>query len=101
MKYIFRVVLVLWFCGISQAGGEVITLTRPEFTLVSDGFFEQHLDFTLLPENKTVDMTYWGSSPEAEIKYQGKSFFIRYQNKALEQLQLRFGQAVKLSLIHI
>ncbi|MCI2282469.1 DUF4932 domain-containing protein [Colwellia sp. MSW7] len=58
-------------------------------------FFSQNLDFNTLPENKVVNLTYWGNNPKAEIKYKGKNLFVSGKNIAFEQVYLQFNKKVK------
>jgi hypothetical protein len=88
-------VLLLCISGKAQAREHYISLESANFTLVTDIFFSQSLDFNSLPENKVVDLTYWGSSPKAEIKYDGKSLFISYNGYPLERVHLQFGKIIK------
>ncbi len=94
LKYIFFI-LIICSSGRVQASDYYISLQSADFTLVTDVFFSQRLDFNSLPENKTVNLTYWGSSPKAEIKYNGKSLFISGHDNEIEQVHLEFNQKVK------
>ena len=101
MDGVIRYGLVFWLglaFSLSSAvfaRDKVISLTEPEFELVTDGVFEQDLDFNNLPGHKVFDMTYWGSSPRAEIRYNGASLFKTSGQQAQQQVQVRLGQEAK------
>jgi hypothetical protein len=100
LKYIFFV-LLFFSSDIVQASDHHISLENADFTLVTDVFFSQRLDFKTLPENKMVNLTYWGSSPTAEIKYNGKSLFISGHNSEVERVYLEFDKKIKMISFNI
>ena len=69
--------------------------------LVTDNFFSEYLDFDSLPDRKTIYLTYWGSLPSAEIKYSGKKLLIRYHDKEIERVHIKFNKVVKVLIFVI
>ena len=100
LKYIFFVLIIFSSSGI-QATDYYISLKSADFSLIEEVFFSQSLNFNSLPENKTVNLTYWGSSPKAEIKYNGKSLFISGHDNEVERVHLEFDQRVKIITFNI
>lgn len=94
LKYILMTVLFGAF-GQTLAQEYSITLKSSSFELIQENYFSKQIDFNSLPNNKTIDLTYWGSSPKAEIKYDGKSLLITSNGDAIEQVHLQFQQQVK------
>ncbi len=94
MKYAFFVLAI--FIGLrAYADEHYIALEKPEFELITDRFFSQALNFNSLAETKKVNLTYWGSIPQAEIKYNASSLLVRAQENELQRVHLQLGQKVK------
>lgn len=87
--------------GRAQASDYYISLKSADFALITDVFFSQSLDFNSLPENNTINLTYWGSSPKAEIKYNDKSIFISGHDNEIERVHLEFDRQVKIMTFNI
>ena len=94
MKYAFFVLAI--FIGLrAYADEHYIALEKPEFELITDRFFSQALNFNSLAETKKVNLTYLGSIPQAEIKYNASSLLVRAQENELQRVHLQLGQKVK------
>ena len=94
MKYML-LVLLLCAIRITQASEHYIILESPNFELVQDTFFSQSVDFTSLPENKVMSLTYWGNNPKVEIIYNGDNLFVSQKGNSFERVYLQFGEKIK------
>ena len=84
------------FIGLrAHAAEHYIALEKPEFELITDRFFSQALNFNSLAETKKVNLTYWGSIPQAEIRYNASSLLVRAQENELQRVHLQLEQKVK------
>jgi len=81
--------------GQAFAGDHHISLETAKFEMVKESYFNQSVDFAELPDNKTVYLTYWGSSPKTEIYYGSKRLLITYKGDEIEQVHLHFGKQTK------
>ncbi|GLX76734.1 hypothetical protein tinsulaeT_00740 [Thalassotalea insulae] len=79
----------------ASAGEQQLVLQHANAQLIIERFFNQTLDFSQLPAQKNIYLTYWGNTPTAEIKHEDQHLTIGYQGDEIEQLHLQLGEEVK------
>ncbi len=91
----------LLLSDVALAADHYVSLMKPQFELLTGRFSKHVMDFTTLPENQEVYMTYWGSTPEAEFKYDNKRLLVSYRGNDTEHVQISYGQATKSVIFHL
>ncbi|WP_412972060.1 hypothetical protein [Glaciecola sp. MF2-115] len=95
MKYLLLLcLLVIGFDSFTKE--HTVELTEPKFDLILDKYFIRTIDFASLSEKETIHLTYWGSTPSAEIRQSGKTTLLTASEDTTESVSLKFNGQIKL-----
>jgi hypothetical protein len=94
VKYL---IIIFLFVGCTSSPGHhhYIALEDANFELVTERYFSRELDFDSLPNEQVINLTYWGASPTAELKYGDQRLPIFYRGKETEKIYLELNNKTK------
>ena len=72
-----------------------VHLTNPNFKLVRDVLFSQTLNFSAMPENKVIYLTYWGRNPTAQIEYGHEQLLLSKAGGSIQRVLFHYQKSVK------
>lgn len=96
MKYLYLAILATLSMSTSGHTNDIqLVLTKPDFEIMLNGYASQNVNFDTLTNGKIFNLTYWGESPKAEIKYGDEVLIVTYRDAEIQKIRLKLADEVK------